>query len=150
VAKSADAISRVLEAEAFPGTLNAVAQAPYRLLKGTALDEKGKYRAVPAVINGTPCLLSTGASFPFHVFEIIAAVPLRQTLGLQDGASVTLTAGANNISPVTGWREKLWSRLYSGREEVYYKPEAFSRLMKSFWFRHAHRWVVQGRVKGVA
>jgi hypothetical protein len=117
------------------------------MLSGIPIDPKKKHYVIPATINGTPCLLSTGRSFPFHTYEIIASIPLRQTLGLQDGMVVTISVNSEHLVPVKGWKEKVWELLYLGRESAYYKEDVFSKLRKNFLFRRIHKFVVHGYIK---
>lgn len=139
VNKTQEVLSHILGEKVFPGTLNLVTYAPFIFLVATPFDSKHKYYAIPATINDVPCLLSTSASFPSHVFEVIAAQPLRQTLGLEDGAAVTLAVSPDYLHPLTGWRKKIWELLYLGREEVFYKEDVFFVLRDNALFRRISR-----------
>lgn len=140
-------LSRLLGETVFPGTLNLITNEPFVFILATPFDPKNKYYAIPATINDVPCLLSTGKSFPFHVFEVIAAHPLRQKLGLTDGATVTISTSAQHLTPLAGWKKKVWELLYLGREDSFYKEETFSRLRDNLLFRRASKLISYKKIK---
>ncbi|MBE7638689.1 DUF120 domain-containing protein [Sneathiella sp. P13V-1] len=113
-------IEETLDAVPFPGTLNIVTDEPLLLKKAVQLDQKGKLFGVRGAINNIPCLLYRFNYTPMHVFEVIAPVHLRNTLGLEDGQKVGITVSKENIMPPTEKRRRLWELFYKGRLEAYY------------------------------
>jgi hypothetical protein len=132
---SREKIAALLGAEPFPGTLNVVLDEPFVLKGGVQLDVKGKQFAVPARINGVPCLFYRWRGAPLHVAEIIAAVSLRKAAQVQDGVTVTLELPPSSVMAPAPWRAWLWKVFYAGRTGAYY-DDGMHKVFRPLKFFH--------------
>jgi len=84
-------ISMIEGVEFVQGSLNLVSNTPVWLDAGSAIYKSGAQLFWRASLEGTPVILNRWVGgCPVHVFEVFAAVRLRDVLGLEDGDAVNL------------------------------------------------------------
>lgn len=106
----------------FPGTLNLVAKNPLQLaLEKGRLFDKEKRCLWPALLNGYKVYIYRYVGCPLHIFEIAADTNLRETLGVETGARVTLEVPAESVHMMKDMIVHQWNILWKGRETLYFQ-----------------------------
>ena len=116
--------------------MNLILSRPTVLLSSTAakLDDGGRL-VWPATVNGRRVLLHRWQTAPLHVAELIAAVNLRNSLGVADGDPVEVCIDGRHIGSMDARQRVGWASLWRGREDWYYRHDRYERRARPWSYR---------------
>lgn|SRR5574337_605178 len=116
------------------GSLNLVAHVPVWLNADFAMYKRGTWLFWRALLENVPVVIGRWTSgCPAHVFEIYAAVRLRDALKLEDGHVVKLTIPDQivSITEVSVWNRVIWSLFWKYRERLIYCDGLYMAILRT-------------------
>lgn len=127
----AEELAQLIGWDPYPGSLNLILERPvlFDVRSGRQFD-LGARAVWPATVEGLDVWVYRWSGARMHVIELIAAVNLRDSLDLGEGARVRVDMSRTVVVPASLAKRVAWALFWFGRRSWYYDRDGYQRRIK--------------------